>query len=155
MQAEPRVFLPIPTGAYPAKIKEVEQVDGQYGPQWRWTFDLGLVENVEEEMEEKTLTYYTPNYITGANKLGKMLSALGIPTDEIFESSDIIGKGVTLTVIEAPRKDGSIGNNIEAVLPPRKKKAGANGAAAPAKVVEAAVDEDGPEPDSEADEIPW
>lgn len=154
MQAEPRVFLPIPTGAYPAKIKEVEQVEGQYGPQWRWTFDLGIVENVEEEMEEKTLTYYTPNYITAANKLGKMLSALGIPTDEIFESGDIIGKGVTLTVIEAPRKDGSIGNNIEAVLPPRKKKAGANGTAAPAKKVEAAADEDEGTDAADAG-IPW
>lgn len=145
MIAEPRVFLPIPTGAYPARIQSVEQVEGQYGPQWKWTFDLGNVENVDGEIEpNKTLTYYTQNYITGANKLGKMLTALGIPIDEPLDSSTIIGRTVTLTVTEAPRKDGTIGNNIEAVLPPRKKKTtnGTAPAPVPAQPVLAEEDDD-------------
>lgn len=122
MIAEPRTFTPIPTGSYAARVMEVEPTEGRFGPQWRWTFHLGNVENVDGDVEEKTLTYYTPNYISSKNKLGKMLAALRIPIDEPFNSDDLIGRTVTLSVVEAVREDGSVGNNIDAVLPPRKKK---------------------------------
>lgn len=124
--AEPRTFPAIPTGRYAAKVQDIELVESNFGKgekDWRWTFDLGTVETLEGEDEETTLVYYTPGYITSKNKLGKALPAFGLAIDEAVDSADLIGLRVDVSVIETIRDDGSVGNRIEAVLPPRKRKA--------------------------------
>lgn len=124
--AEPKTFPAIPTGRYAAKVQSIELVESNFNKgakDWRWTFDLGTIETLEGDEEPTTLVYYTPGYITAANKLGKALPAFGFAIDEPIDSEDLIGKRADVSVIEAVRDDGSIGNRIEAVLPPRKRKA--------------------------------
>lgn len=124
MQLQVREFVPVPTGDYPAKIKTVEVNDkGQFGPQLRWIMDIGKVADINgdvDEFENRTLSYFTPMTISGANKLSSLIRAAGfeIPAaGETFDTDSLIGKPVLLAVTRGiSKKDGATPvNNIDSV----------------------------------------
>lgn len=64
---EQEYYEPIPTGKYPAKIKTIEEADGQFGPQLKFTFDLPTNENDDP----RTLLGWTSQKFSNKSKLYK------------------------------------------------------------------------------------
>ena len=109
-------YDPIPTGKYPAKIAEIEESDGQYGPQLKIRFELPP----DEKGETKSLTGWTSRKFNSQSKLYAWTKAAfgGEPIDRsyIFNSDDLLGKKILITVVE---KEGDKGvfNKIDGLSP--------------------------------------
>lgn len=113
----------IPTADYPFVVREVEVTEGQYGDQFQWTLSLGKVTNIEEEdIDDKTIRYYTPIRVSTGNKLGKFALALGLDLDGLT-TGQFIGRRGTASVVYGPKKNGEVGNTVAAITPPRTKGA--------------------------------
>lgn len=136
-----REYAPLPTGDYPARLEGLEEADGQWGPQAKWTLDLGEVEDSEGNVEARRLSYYTPQEVTPNNKLGKLALACGLELGEALDSSEFLGKRIMVTVVKKPGKEpGTLVNRIEAVAPlPRRRTK-------PAEAPEMAEADDGSHP---------
>lgn len=109
-------FEPLETGRYPARIAEIEESEGQFGPQLEITFEL----SPDEDGNTRTLRGYASMKFSGKSKLYRWTKAAlgGEPIDRsyTFNSEDLIGKKVYITVIEIEGDDGDY-NKIEDVSP--------------------------------------
>jgi hypothetical protein len=107
---------PIPTGNYPAKIVDLEEIDEQYGPQIKFTFEL----TPDDEGESRTIYGWCTRKFSPKSKLyGWMKAALGggpIDRNYKFNSDDLIGRRVILSITEDQREDGLV-NRISGVMP--------------------------------------
>lgn len=123
-----REYAALPTGEYPARIVSVEEVEGKFGPQLKWTMDLGQVEDTEGNEEPRQLTVYTPVDITPKNKLGKLVMATGLELGTDMTEGDFINRRVILSVTRKLSDDGqTYFNRVEEFA---RIKAKANGKAA-------------------------
>lgn len=156
--ADVREFVPVPTGDYPARIKEYKLVtDGQYGPQLCFTMNIGKVADmngVVDDFEDRTLGYWTPASISSGNKLGHLLGACGFDVPESGEQFDIdnlLNKPVLLAVLRGVKKsDGKTPNNTITSVVKYVQKVKVNGAA------EAPALPDAPKTQAEIDsELPF
>jgi len=118
---------PIPMGEYPATIKAHELVDGQYGKQLKFTFDLGVVTDTNGDDRECTLSTWRNLTLNPKSKLWELAIAAGIELDEDSEGMDVddlIGRRVLLGVdLYVKKEDGTERNKVISVKPPRKKAA--------------------------------
>jgi len=108
-------FEPIPVGEYVAKITGVEEDEGQYGPQLRFTFAL--------DRAGRTLIGWCSKTFSSKSKLYSWVrSSFGgraIPPDWDFDSDTIVGRLVRLTVVTQSKDGGEEFNKISAVQPAR------------------------------------
>lgn len=125
----------LPAGVYPAQVSNIEDADGQYGPQLKFTFDL------LGEHQGKQLTGWTSKSFNVKSKLYEwtqgMLGGIAIDPEWDFSSDAVMGKKVLLTVLKKAGDNGSEFNRIDNVLPAPRPKAKAKAAPPP-------PDEDGP-----------
>jgi hypothetical protein len=109
-------YEPIPTGKYPAKIGSIEEAEGQFGPQLKFSFELPP----SQDGASRTLLGWCSKKFSQKSKLFTWTrAALGgakIDRNYTFSSDDILGKRVLLTVIEE-EGDSGIYNKITSVLP--------------------------------------
>lgn len=103
-----------PLGEYEAEIGAINEVEGQFGPQLKFTFMLD-----DPEGNVVSLPGWTSMIFSSRSKLyGWTQAALGgdkIPREYNFNSDDLIGKSVLLTLTVHQREDGSTYNKIFSV----------------------------------------
>ena len=113
---EQTFFDPVPTGKYPARIVEIEESTGQFGPQLKFRFELPP----EEDGEPRTLLGWTSQKFSTKSKLYSWTKAAlgGLPIDRSYSwnSDDLIGKKVLITVMEKEGDEG-VYNKIDALSP--------------------------------------
>lgn len=134
------VFEVLEPGEYPAVVAEIEAVDGQFGPQLRWRFDLG---------DGRRLSAWTSQTFSAKSKLGKWAVACfggrELPRDYVLDTDKLLGRPVRLIVVTENGRDGPF-SKVSDVLPPRRPQ--------PAKPVAA----EPPPPDwldGETEEVPF
>jgi len=116
IRIERTIYGPLPTGRYSAKIAEIAESDGQFGPQVKITFELPP----DEHGETRTIYGWCSQKFSSRSKLYDWTkAALGgspIDRDYTFSSDELIGKKVTLSITE---ENGDLGifNKISSVLP--------------------------------------
>lgn len=103
----------VPTGDYKARIAEIVEDEGVYGPQVKFAF---LV--VGGEFDDQTLLGWCSAKFSSQSKLYQWTRAAfgaDIPTEYAFNSDDLLGRNVILTVIVREKDDGTEFNKIERV----------------------------------------
>jgi hypothetical protein len=109
----------LPVGEYPAIVADIEEVDGQFGPQLKFTFNL-LGEHVGT-----LLTGWCSKSFNVKSKLYQWTQAMfggkDIPEEWAFDSDTVLKRKVILAVIKRVGEDKSEYNKIDAVLPLKKK----------------------------------
>jgi hypothetical protein len=113
-----KIYEPIPTGRYPARINKIEEKLGQFGMQFQFEFLL----KSDATGEEKTLLGWCGDTFSTKSKLYRWTQAAvfgggAIPRDYEWNDQDMLGKKVMLVVVEKTTDDGSIVNKIDGVLP--------------------------------------
>jgi hypothetical protein len=146
IQVEQTVYEVLPTGEYLASVSEIEQEDGQFGQQLKFVFEVG-----SGDFEGVTLWGWTSMKFSNKSKLYKWTKAAfggaDVPQEYTFDSDDLLGRKVVLTVVVNTKDDGSEFNRVDAVKPYRQPKTG-NGA-------QAAPPSPPPPPTFEDEEIPF
>jgi len=106
----------LPIGEYVAKISEIVEEDGQFGPQLKFTFDM-----LAPDLEMRYVVGWCTAKFSKKSKLYAWTkAALGgnpIPPDWDFDSEDILGKIVRLELVTDTKEDGEAYNQIHAVKP--------------------------------------
>ena len=103
------------TGEYSGELLAIEQSDGQFGTQVKFTFALTAPEH-----NGRRLTAYARLSGSTQGKLAKWVQALlgrPIKEGETVDLFRLIGKPCVLVVVRASKPDGSSYNKIEDVLP--------------------------------------
>ena len=121
-QIEVRYFDVFPAGEYPAKITNIEKVDGQFGEQLKFTFTL----QPNEDGEKRELIGWTSFVFSNRSKLYKLVrSALfnggKIPRGYTLDTDELLGKPVVLVVTKRLNDSGEEFNKIDDVLPYRQQ----------------------------------
>lgn len=114
LQFKSTTYEPLPTGEYPATLQNVEQVDGQYGTQLRFTFELS------GQYAGRKLTAYARLSESLSGKLARWVQALlGRPVKEgeTVDLAPLINKPCVLVVLKQVKPDGTPYNKVEDVLP--------------------------------------
>ncbi len=105
----------IPVGEHVAKITEVTEEDGQYGPQLKLTFAL--------DQAGRTLVGWCSRTFSAKSKLYAWARAAfggrAIPEDWDFDSDKILGRMVRLVVVTQSKEGGETYNKIADVRPAR------------------------------------
>jgi hypothetical protein len=109
-----KTYAIIPEGTYPAIIQSLEQVEGQFGTQVKFTF------SVLDLDEEVNLTgWCSINYSEKSKLFAWTKGALGDGFDPQadFEAAPLIGRRVLINVSQRMSATGTVFNKIEAVMP--------------------------------------
>ncbi len=138
----------IPVGEYPAQITSIEETDGQYGPQLKFTFTIS-----GGEYQSTTITGWASRTFSEKSKLYAWTKAafggVEIPPDYNFDSDAVLKRRVTLVIIKRASDDGAEFNKIDAVLPLKKPTPPRPAAQAPARAAKPAA------PIAVEDDEPW
>lgn len=114
------VFETIPCGRYPAKIVAIVEEVGQFGPQLKFRFELPKGEGGSARI----LYGWTSKKFSNQSKLYDWTRAAlgGAPIDPnyVFNSDDLIGKKVFITVLEEQSDRGAF-NKIQSMFPYQPK----------------------------------
>lgn len=111
----------IPIGSYDAKVLEVTEQEGNFGPQLKWQFEVIS----PEEYAGHKLVAWTSTSPSLKSKLVKWIAAcLGrqIGAGETLKIESVLGKRVALSVVVQEGTDGGEFNRVHDVKP-RKAKA--------------------------------
>ncbi len=106
---------PLSTGEYSAELAAIEQSDGQFGTQVKFTFALTAPEH-----NGRRLTAYARLSGSTQGKLYRWCQALlarPIRENERVDLNALLNRPCTLVVIRATKPDGTAYNRIEDVLP--------------------------------------
>ncbi len=106
-------YTVIPTGDYTARITEIEDDEGLYGPQVKFGFTISGGEFDGESL----LGWCSAKFSVKSNLYKWTRAAFGadIPTDYSFNSNDLLNRKVALTVVIKESEDGTEFNRIEGV----------------------------------------
>lgn len=130
IQIQQSVFETIPVGEYLASIEHIEEVEGQFGDQLKFEF---VIEGGEHD--GTSLLGWASKKFSTKSKLYKWTKAAfggaDIPIDYTFDSDDLLGRKVILTVVVNTKDDGTEFNRVEAIRPIKQKNNGGNGAPPP------------------------
>ena len=112
-------YEPIPTGNYRAVCREAEFVEGQFGEQVQFQFELtdpGYEDRRLKAWASATFSSQSKLFKWARNVLGEGVTAAG------FAPADLLDKRVQLVITEQYRDDGTAYNKIEDVraVPTRK-----------------------------------
>ena len=109
---EKKVYELLEMGTYAATVKALEQAEGEYGPQAKFTFAL--------DDSEATLTAWASATYSAKSKLGRWTTAILGAMPDVFESESLVGKPCRITVLVKAKDDGTQYNKVDEVLPPKK-----------------------------------
>lgn len=104
--AKESTFEVLPTGEYLAQIVDIEDVDGNYGPQFQFQFEIVK----PKPFEGKTMRGWCSQSPSLKSKLMSWTAAAfnrPIETGEAVDTMDLIGRKVVLVIITEPKSDGS------------------------------------------------
>ena len=110
---ESRKPLNVEAGVYPAKVKAIEDIDGQYGRQWQFTFEL------DDYPDEEPVAWASAKLGT-LSKLYRWATALlGQPPilNEKLLPENLVGLPCRLNVSEKPGDDGKVVSYVSDLLP--------------------------------------
>ena len=153
---------PLPAGLYAATIEGITQEEGKFGPQLKTKF---LIE--EEGFEGKTLTGWASLTFSPKSKLfgwikAAVFSGREIPeTYKVFDSDQLIGRRVFLSVTTEKGSDGELYNKVKDLLPFRRSAAQPIPSAPPAPVAQSpavttrATDKPSAPPEPDMTERDW
>ena len=103
-----------PVGEYAATITAIKEKEGQFGPQLQFTFMLDVARE-----QENPLLGWTSAIFSARSKLYKWVKAAfggsQLSREYTFDSDDVIGKKVLLTLVVRERDDGSSFNTIDSL----------------------------------------
>jgi len=110
IRIEQTVYETLPDGAYPAIVEDVTTEDGLYGPQLAWQFKV----NVRHSKEVTLKGWCSAKFGPKTKLRAWTAAALGSPIEPgyVFDSEDVIGRPVQLTVIAHTKEDGSESNRV-------------------------------------------
>ena len=103
----------LPLGSYVAEISDIHEVTGQYGPQLKFIFCIAEGDFAGQELWGWASSKFSPK-----SKLYSWTQAAfntPIPRTYTFDSDDVIGRRVKLTVIVHTGEDGTEYNRISTV----------------------------------------
>jgi hypothetical protein len=115
-------FQLLPIGEYTAKITDIDADDGKFGPQVRFEFEIQ-----GGDYSGQTLLAWASATFSPRSKLYAWTrAALGsdILPDYDFNSDDLLGRMVMVTVVIRPNDDGAEFNRVENIRPYRPKRNG-------------------------------
>lgn len=110
---EQEQYTVFPTGDYKARITEIDEDEGLYGPQVKFEFTIS-----GGEFDGESLLGWCSAKFSAKSKLYQWTRAAfgaDIPEDYPFNSDDLLNRKVALTVIIMQKDDGSEFNRIEGV----------------------------------------
>ena len=111
-------YVPLPADVYEAEVLTIEQTEGEYGDQLKFTFGL-----LDEEVNKRTLFGWCSAKYSPKSKLTAWTRAiLGGEREGGFDSDLLLGQRCRLTVGLRHGSDGLEHNTITDILP---SKAGA------------------------------
>jgi hypothetical protein len=130
---EPPPYEPVEPGEYKAKLTELEEeLEGQYGPQVRFTFEI----TDDQDYKGQTIRGWCSLKLDDdgeftfweGTKLWDWIAALrggtAVGADgEEFELDDLVGSTCRIMVVTKRKKDGTPTDKIDNVLAPKKGKA--------------------------------
>ena len=109
-------FQVLESGEYQAFVNEVKAVDGQFGPQLRWSFSL-------TDVDDGSVTAWTSQVFSPRSKLYSWVRACfegkEIPAGWPLDTNKLPGRPVRLILTVEQGKDGPY-NKVSELLPPRK-----------------------------------
>lgn len=119
MKAELTVHETIEMGAYDARVKSVEDVEGQFGPQVKFVFEL-----VGGDYDGQTLWGWCSATYSTQSKLYDWTKAIlfggnAPPLGHILNTNDFVGRPVRIGV-SVVKKDDKEFNKISGVTAPRQ-----------------------------------
>ena len=121
VQFKATTYEVLPTGEYDALLTGIEQAEGEYGAQIRFTFAL-----TDPEHAGRRLTAYARLSESMHSKLFRWCQALlarPIREGETLDLNSLLNRPCTLVVLRATKPDGSPYNRVEDVLPPLTRTA--------------------------------
>lgn len=128
MKVQQTVYETLPTGDYSAVVAEIAEAEGMYGPQAAWLFTINEGPHSGDQVRAWTSAKFSPK-----SRLYQWAQAAfggaEIPPGYDFDSDDLIGRQVTITLVVRAKDDGTDFNRVDAV---RKWRAPAGQAAAAA-----------------------
>lgn len=115
------VYEPIEPGIYTGKIATIEQVDGVYGEQLKFTF---LLDPFGDYEAGKQLTAWTSMKFSQKSKLYTWTMALlgKLTPDYDFDSDDLLGKPCQVVVGNKFTPDGNLFDFVESIKPLTQKR---------------------------------
>jgi len=111
---------PMPTGEYPVKLVELTTVDGKYGEQLRFKFEV-----VKGDYAGRTLIAFATPSGNPASKCVRWASALlerALQAGEQLDLQSLIGRYARAVVVVKASGDGREVNVIQEILPARRAK---------------------------------
>ena len=144
-----------PAGQYVVSLKSIEELESDFGPQWRWVFAIeSVVYSSDDEAEEfvgEDLWGFSSQGLGPQHKARKWIEALmqrKLEEGEPVEESDLIGRKAVANVVDHERKDGTQSTKIaqDGGLSPYKKKGKKKPAPQPEPEDEDDTDDDSDDP---------
>ncbi len=130
--ASPKVTMEeaivIPTGEYRMLVMDYEEVQGQFGQQYKFKLEMPQ----GSDYAGKYLSLWTPTNLTPKNKFGRFIQAAGFDMELGMELmlDDLLQRPVTAVVIVTTGKDGTEFSKVEAVKRPKVRTPQAKAATA-------------------------
>jgi hypothetical protein len=130
---EPAEYESLPMGEYAAEITDIVEIEGNYDkPVVQFTYTL-----LGEEHKDRTIRGWcnkTMNRKSNLYKLTKAILNRSSLNGYTFNSDDLIGRRVLLTVLVKPREDGTPSNRIESVRSFLSNETGGSATPPPSRV---------------------
>lgn len=106
------IYETVQPGVYAARIKEVKEQEGTYGPQWQFVLSL--------DGTETELLAWASAKLSNKSKLGTWVQAIlgEIPAE--LDTSDLEGRAVNVLVDVMKKEDGSEVNRVLNILRPKQ-----------------------------------
>lgn len=122
IQIEQSTFEAVPTGEYRARITEIEQVEGKFGPQLQLKCEIA-------EGDHAGTTFFSwcsPKFGPKSKLYGwtEAAFAAAIPKDYTFDSDHLIGREVVVTLVVRELDGGGEVNRVDSVRAVRKAQNG-------------------------------
>ena len=108
-----RVYELLDMGTYPVTVKEVRKAEGDYGEQVVFTFRV-------DDSEAELCAWASATYST-KSKLGRWVVAILGDMPDQLDSEELVGKPCRITVLVKTKDDGTQFNEVDEVLPAKRK----------------------------------
>ena len=121
MKIDTTEIVVLPTGEYVAEVEEIEEVEGNYGPQLKWTF---RVLNSKDHKDCTVLGWTSTSPSTKGRLVNWVSACYGrrIRGGETIDTHDLIGKRVSLVLTVEENGDGAEFNKIQSLKPHKKSQ---------------------------------
>ena len=120
LQIKQTTYELLPVGEYTAKISAIEADDGKFGAQVKFEFEIQGGDYAGQTLLAWASAKFSPRSKLFAWTRAALSS--DISPDYDFNSDDLLGRPVMVTVVIRPNEDGAEFNRVESVRPYRPKQ---------------------------------